>query len=692
MGDKKIPPSPQSFNASVMPMPRLNASEKFVTLFNKTANDLDLGIHWNGDTKGGTPNVPDYNELTLNPLLYGTNSSGTQYTGVEINVEKVLRAVEHKRLQANELAWKAKVFVDSPTFERMKTVHKLNKAEIAFLKAIAPILSKETDIIFGKQYSHSFETYHAYLKEHGETFSLRNFWLTMTAASPKVPANKIPENFKDINDYASSVPGFPKAVDEFSASWPKNFTESEKAYLSKTYTDPQHPANLPYTSMVRYKGVEPKKDTTVVETNSGGQPIKWIIKGEGNNLYLVQNISFDPRLQSHFLNIANGLRKYAGIHIDGETLDPKFASYIMDAASFIEKGDWAGLLKADIYQTGGNLYFTFFPHEGYMDQVRFPVIYELGIRNPDVSKLVATSPIAMNHLEQMVADRYIKMGLKTYNPRTFGETNSPNEMLTIDIYSAGGFLKPWGGIGGHDYPKKSFPGLENEHVTVAWHDTYQIRMPTFKTVYDKLVENKRPKIGIPYILAMTAWHEGTHGVGLRGDDKTLSGKNLDESFGKFWGAWAEPFADAGGVVANAFLLEKGHITQEYFDNALLALLMYQTKFYLPKETYKTDDGIFKNPHQVGVSIEIGYLVDKGVIRFNPETGKVQVAWKKMGPAYKELFEYLTDLSAKGDKQELIAFTRKYIDAIPDNLEKAMIASRPMVYKKHTVYAGQDNIR
>jgi hypothetical protein len=191
-------------------------------------------------------------------------------------------------------------------------------------------------------------------------------------------------------------------------------------------------------------------------------------------------------------------------------------------------------------------------------------------------------------------------------------------------------------------------------------------------------------------LLNTILHEATHNLGPS-HEYAVKGRTDDQIFGGSLATLAEELkAQTGALWYVALLVEKGILTPEQ------ARQVYTDAFFwafghISRGMY-TDTGQRK-PYSQLAAIQVGFLMDKGAVRFDPaakaangtDTGAFVLDYEKLPAAIDELMKIVGDIKAKGDKAAAEELAKKYVDG--DVVPMKLIAERLLRYPKVSfVYA------
>jgi len=194
-------------------------------------------------------------------------------------------------------------------------------------------------------------------------------------------------------------------------------------------------------------------------------------------------------------------------------------------------------------------------------------------------------------------------------------------------------------------------------------------------------------------LLNTILHEAAHNLGPAHEYK-VKGKTDQEIFGGALATLVEELkAQTSALWYVSFLVEKGILTPE------LARQTYTDAFFwsfghISRGMY-TDTGQRK-PYSQLAAIMVGFLLDKGAVRFDPKAkagngtdeGAFVIDYEKLPYAIDELMKIVGDIKAKGDKKAAEELAKKYVDG--DVVPMKLVADRLLRFPKVSfVYAVEE---
>ena len=543
----------------------ISSSEHYRELFNREAKRLGYPVEWVKDE--GAPNIPEPER--------GELEVRDSFTLTEDALCRIVSSVEAKRLRVVDEA-RAQMQITRSLTLSDEVLSLANPAELNWLQYVSDGLQEISLDIFGRQANPDYTLLEQWMADHGDPDSRHHFSRMRVPSLPPLESATIQRlaaefGITDVTtdnpgDYGNVFPWF-QAKPHFNGMMPEDMSEEDKVFLSKNY-DRDHPIRLPWTvvenitiadeKFLRDHGYwdQPDKSATIEMDRNYKEAVSWLVKGNAGKWYRVTNMAFHPDYRDYFLAFAGLLKEAANLQSvvedDGKThsLDVSFRRYTLVMAQALESGDFQKLLAEDLNQTDGNLFLTFFPHEGYWpDGMKFPWMLEMGIRESRARNMPPQEAEIFKDLENRAAKTAGRHHLK-YDARTIDTGDVGKSSVLLWPYRTGGFMRSYFREPmGHDYPKREYPGIDL-HRTVILLDSIIARTEAFNDIFDNLAAD-----GDSYTFHdedftdFVLWHEGTHGTGARPDTPTNSGRTMADVYGDFWGDIAEPLSDAGSILA-----------------------------------------------------------------------------------------------------------------------------------------------
>lgn len=652
-------------------------SEPYRELFNKVAKEKGYPIEWVQDA--GAINIPE-------PDLGELSATDPNFQITPDIICEVRQIIEGRRRLVNEQAHTQMRVVPSATFTK-DVLDLANPAERLWLAKVAGDFQRVAQDIFGYQAHPNYGNLSRWMGEsRGDYYSLHHFKRMRSVQSPKLEdigglafAAK-PEEYED---YSNVFPWF-EAPPPFNGMFPADMTKEEIAYLSKEY-DPKDPVRLPWTVVERVEG-------KALETSKAGQN-SWLVRGEGDRWYRVTNMAFHPTYQKYFREVANLLRQHAFVKATDDqkrthALHPEFRKFTLTMADCLERGDFFKLLKTDLDQTAGNLFLTFFPHEGYWpDQIKLPWMMEMGIRQPGAEKMPPEEAAVFQGLEDRKGEVAKNNGLK-YEPRKINTVDLAKGVVMFWPWRTGGYMRAYfREPAGHDYPKAvKDPSLGTVHRNVILMDSSTASVTTTNQILRELVdwgEQAATETRVEEFLQFVQWHEGGHGTGTRVDGILDSGRIFSVAYGKSWGSLVEPLADSDAAWALGRRYEKGLLgkgaeaNRKQYEKECWNIIAVELKRYYAKDIASLDKIIGNGDaaHVVGSTLAVAWMFKYAVFSWNAEKKKLVVDLSKFQPAWDSLNETLTVFSLMDLKEEYHNFLRATFAHIPDEADEVIWAAR-----------------
>lgn len=650
----------------------IQSSASYRKLFNETAKELGLAITYLSDDPQGLANAPElkWGEVSVDAAEWKkydvTELRPRSSKLLDQDICTVRAEVERRRKAVNDAGMQVFPLEKSSTFSQRRDAL-LNPAEKAWYQRVGETLYDASMVIYGIQAAPQHPETLKWVHRQADPSSRFHYERARAASgAPKKDVPGIPES----NRYASSVSWFPDAP-SYSNMWPLDLTADELTYINATYND-QDPIRLPWTRVSRVSAADAEK----IADNSPkfDEPQhEWARKGAGDRWYRVVNMTADPEMRPQFLRMAKALRDNAGISVKGSTLDPQFKQLTLTMADCLESGDFQRLLVEDLKQASGNLFMTFFPHEGYWrDGVKYPIIFEVGVVDTTALDRLKAQSYVFNWLGKEVEKLAQGAGFSKYTAPVFNADNVRRTAAFLWPLRTGGFMRAFQrDPGGHDYPKRSYPGI-SDHRVVMLLDTLTSWNAMLNNLMGKLLpEGNRPSA--PRIIDFAVYHEAGHGAQIPQNQILPNGKTLNGALGKWWGVLVEPWADVGAVLAYDKLKDDGVIQEAEFRDVVLSGLIYNVLRLYPRQVALSDDMIAEGPHITGSSMYLGWLYREGAIRW--QDNRLTVDMKKISLSSRTFFDALVRQAVAGDPEAFKTFANDCVAALPEDVEKQLIANK-----------------
>lgn len=555
-------------------------------------------------------------------------------------VNKVMETIEARRLRIAKNSYEQFNIQKSTATDKLEI---LTEGEKKWVKNVSEKLTDLSQEVYARQARHDAEELLDWMNKFGDSYFKAHFLRIRDVEFPAIKNNKnIPEGLSDNPDdklyykkFSNPFPWFPEKTKYASGVWPIDLTEEEIDSIKKKY-ETLDEILRPYT----------------------------IVERQGKE-YKVTNISKHKRFADLFKKFASVLKENSEI----EGLNQSFREYTKSMADCLVNGDYTKLLASDINQYEGNLYLTFFPHEGYWaDNIKFPFYLLIGIRDKDFKERMSKYSEGINKLEAYTAKILQEAGYD-YKAREIDISNVHKSCEVAWMHTSGGYGRAFPIIEpiGTDYPKVSYPGVDIHREVIWLEATYakfnHLKMPIAKEL---LSDEDFECMDFSNLVTFALGHETTHGTGPRPESVLVkNGKAFGEVFKKMWGSLVEPWADIGAMILFKSLLDDGKITKQEYKKLQVDYVVDSVRKFAPKESAKSDFYIENAPHSVGMVMYLGWLTKNNVVKL--EDKKFKINWDNVEKANDSFFRSIVKLSGSQDATSLVSFISECVDYLPDSV-------------------------
>lgn len=651
------------------------SSSRYRDVFNATADDMGVPIKYVADRSGAscTNNIPDpaCDEVVIvqeKAQRYMTDGR-VDATRFAADICAVRTEVERRRHVMVQKGMEVFPVSKSSTYTEDK-LRLLNPAERAWAAKVAPVFSEVSLAVYGVQATRQSGPTTEWMNDHADPYSAFHYHRSRHSGLPTQPV----EDFKNSEHYSSSIPWFP-ANSSFNMMWPVDLTADELADINQHYTA-DDPIRLPFTRVYRVPPALAERIAANPMHHAGNQ-IEWVREGKSGESYRVLNMAFDPEIRPSLLQLTATLRQEADVTVQGSALHPTFREYTLTVADALERGDFVGLLRADLQQAEGGLFMTLFPHEGYWeDGVKYPMMGEIGIRDVELIDRAAKFGHVFQWMGQEIQAVARAAGFSTYVAPQFDASNVRRDMAFIWPVVTGGFMRAYvRDPGGHDYPKRRYDGL-NTHRVVMVLDTLKTWAPLCKQTAARIFgPDVAQHVNFDAKIVDTLFHEAGHGAQIPQDETLPTGKPFGEAFGIHWGILVEPWADADAMLALHKLWKDGVVSEDHFKQGLYASLSYQFVRLRPRAVALSDGVMAGGPHITGSSEMIGWLWARGAFTRDASGAYHLAEVPQLVDAVRGFRNTLVGFAARGDVAGFKQFVTKTVTELPEVVEKDLIARR-----------------
>ena len=183
-------------------------------------------------------------------------------------------------------------------------------------------------------------------------------------------------------------------------------------------------------------------------------------------------------------------------------------------------------------------------------------------------------------------------------------------------------------------------------------------------------------------LATTMMHEISHELGPSYSRTPKGRMQINEAIGPAYSALEEAKADVVGMLGLDWLIEHGALPKEK-----------RTEYYASYVggIFRTARFGIAEAHGRAEMMEFNYLLEKGGVARDPETGRYAIDLTRIPVAIVSLAKELLEQEASGDRARVEAWFAKY-DRMPDDLAKALAASNDIPVDIDPVFSFPERVR
>jgi hypothetical protein len=183
-------------------------------------------------------------------------------------------------------------------------------------------------------------------------------------------------------------------------------------------------------------------------------------------------------------------------------------------------------------------------------------------------------------------------------------------------------------------------------------------------------------------LASTLAHEISHELGPDYSRIAGSKKDIREAIGGDYSALEEAKADVVGMFCLKWLVDHGAIGKEQLEGDYIS--------YVAGNFRAIRFGIAE-PHARGEMMELNYMIERGAVTREAESGRYAVVLEKMPETLGALAKELLEQEATGDRARTVAWFAKYA-VLPDHLKQACTRVSDIPVDIQPVYSFREEIR
>lgn len=380
---------------------------------------------------------------------------------------------------------------------------------------------------------------------------------------------------------------------------------------------------------------------------------------------------------------------------DGPDNENALKAYLLAAAQAFTDNNWdpADEAWAAMNATNSKWYLRVGPDETYWDPCSQKAGFHMTFAAIDRASLEWQAKLAP--IQQDMEKAIAKRAGRAYRARQV--TFHLPDFIDI-VANAGDDRSPFGATIGQSLPNWGPVAAESRGRTVAMSTLYtdadSLRMYRAKAnmlmVTDSLSIMSDDRMAG---LLSTILHEAGHNLGPS-HEYAYRGKTDDEAFG---GELASMLEELKAQTISLFLLEllveKGVITQELANRSYLDSVLWGLG-HISRGMY-TASGHHRMAYSQLAAIQIGFLMDEGVLSFNAEApaangtdvGAFSIDLSKMPAAAAKLMGVVGSIKATADRAKAEALAAKYVDS--DRVPQALIRERYSRVPKQSFVYGLD---
>lgn len=382
--------------------------------------------------------------------------------------------------------------------------------------------------------------------------------------------------------------------------------------------------------------------------------------------------------------LAKTLTEITALNVQGSELHPKLILQLKAWAQFFTTGtapDEAAAVQAtiDAGEDAGLLRVHLGPSESYWaDNIKFPYVLMVGIRDPQLAAILAEKQRAFFALEDSLR------GIAHYAPRTLSPRGGFADPVWFIL--TGGFVSTYqyGEPAALNFPNHDYPGVEGSNRIIML-EVAPSYAPQAETVLARLLARDTSSWNsIHPLMHFVTAHESGHMIGPPRSHVVPAGGTMGMAFGNHWGDADEPKADLTAVAQVSLLVRQQiaelqavwnqveglTVTREEAEDILFAALgMNLSKRYRGKDMF--NDGKL-HYHSYGHMIQVGMLFKSGALRL--EDDKFEVDFDRMMSAYHELWRNIIGYQASGNVAGFLAYSSGLVAEIPDEADALILAA------------------
>ena len=379
----------------------------------------------------------------------------------------------------------------------------------------------------------------------------------------------------------------------------------------------------------------------------------------------------------------------------GDLQDPNegaLKAYLLAAARAFTDNDWKPVDEAwaKMNATNSKWYLRIGPDEVYWEPCNRKAGFHMSFARINQASL--TWQKKLEPVQQKMEDALAKHIGPPYRARKV--TFHLPDFVDI-VANAGDSRHPLGATVGQSLPNWGPVANEGRGRTVVMSNLYtdpdslRVRKQQAESMLDAATMGKRAESQGPALFSIIL-HEATHNFGPS-HEYEVRGKTDDKVFGGPLATTMEELKAQTGALWYVDLLREDEIIDRNFAEQSYVDAFVWALNHIARGMY-TDSGKPK-PYSHVAAIQVGYLLDKGAITFDPKAtaanGKDQGAFilhfDKLPAAIDQMMKIAGRIKARGDKKKAEDLVEKYVEG--DVVPMKLIAERSLRYPKATFLYG-----
>jgi hypothetical protein len=353
-----------------------------------------------------------------------------------------------------------------------------------------------------------------------------------------------------------------------------------------------------------------------------------------------------------------------------DTQEAALKTYLLAAARGFENNEWleADEAWAKMSVHNSRWYVRVAPDEVYQDPCQLKGGFHLTFAR--ISRESLTWQEKLGPLQQEMEKGLATLAGAPYSSRPV--TFHLPDFIDI-VLNAGEDRSPLGATIGQSLPNWGPVANEGRGRTVAMSNLYTdpdsraTRRRGAESLFDAATLVHHSGEPAPGLLN-TILHEAAHNLGPSHEYR-VGGKTDREIFGGPLASTLEELkAQTGALWLTEFLRSRGVIDEAFARQVWVDAIIWATG-HIASGMYSADDKTRPKPYSQLAAIHLGFLIDEGVITFDPkaraangqDVGSLGVHVERLGAATEKLMRLVGGIKARGDRAAAEALVQKYVE-------------------------------